>query len=183
VLGLSARSGLGGRAARLTLALLLLMEAGCASTPVQHPPADPCLAVLAGLPDVTGRYVDVAAWRGRVVVVQFIATWCFPCVATAPELQKLEKRYGARGLSVVGVGMDREGAQVLVPFHEQLGLDYPLLVSDSSLREGNSAFGRITTLPTTVIIGRDGTVLAAFKGVATEASLDAFLEEALGRKP
>jgi thiol-disulfide isomerase/thioredoxin len=116
-------------------------------------------------------------------VVQFVATWCFPCIATAPRLQELEKHYGSQGLSVVGVGMDLEGRQVLAPFQELLGLQYPVLVGSSALREGNTAFGRITTLPTTVIIGRDGTVLAAFKGVPTEGSLESFLEEALSQKP
>ena len=96
MLGLSARPGFrGGRTARLTVALVLLF-AGCASTP-PRPRADPVLAVLAGLPDVNGRYLDVAAWRGRVVVVQFVATWCFPCIATAPRLQILERRYATDG--------------------------------------------------------------------------------------
>jgi thiol-disulfide isomerase/thioredoxin len=183
VLGLPARRSLrGGRTARLSVALVLWLAAGCASTP-PRPRADPCLSVLAGLPDVSGRYLDIAAWRGRVVVVQFVATWCFPCIATAPRLQVLERRYGARGLSVVAVGMDLEGARVLEPFQEQLGLQYPVLVGNAALRDGQTAFGHITTLPTTVIIGRDDTVLEAFKGVPAEGSLEAFVEAALELKP
>jgi thiol-disulfide isomerase/thioredoxin len=183
VLGLSAGSGFhGGRPARLTVTLVLVLSAGCASTPAR-PRADPGIAVLAGLPDVNGRYVDVSSWRGRVLVVQFLASWCFPCIATAPRLQDLEQRYGARGLSVVAVGMDLEGSRVLGPFQEQLGLNYPVLVGNSALREGKTAFGRITTLPTTAIIGRDGTLLTAYIGVPTEGSLEAFIEEALKLKP
>ena len=79
--------------------------------------------------------------------------------------------------------MDLEGSLVLQPFQEQLGLHFPVLVGDASLREGKPAFGRITTLPTTVIIGRNDTVLSAFKGVPAEGSLEAFLEEALSLKP
>ncbi len=172
----------GGRAARLTLALVLLCSAGCASTPVR-PRAGSYVAVLAALPDVNGRYVEVSAWQGRVLVVQFLASWCFPCIATAPRLQELLRRYGKEGLSVVAVGMDREGAQVLLPFQEQLGLSYPVLVSDSPLREGKTAFGRISTLPTTVIVGRDGTVLTAFEGLPVEGSLETFIENALAMKP
>lgn len=183
MLGVSARSDFrGGSPARLTVALVLLASVGCASTPLR-PRAEPCLAVLAGLPDVNGRYVDVSAWRGRVLVVQFLASWCFPCIATAPRLEDLERRYGSRGLSVIAVGMDLEGSLVLQPFQEQLGLHFPVLVGDASLREGKTAFGRITTLPTTVIIGRNDTVLSAFKGVPAEGSLEAFLEEALSLKP
>ena len=180
--GLSARAGVGGQPARLTVALSLLVLAGCASAP-PRPRADACLAVLAGLPDVNGRYIDVSGWKGRVVVVQFLATYCFPCIATAPRLQDFVKRYGPRGLSVVAVGMDLEGARVLEPFQEQLALSYPVLVGDAALRDGQTAFGHITTLPTTVIIGRDGTVLAAFKGVAVEGSFQAFIESALDLKP
>ncbi len=183
MLGLSARPGFrGGSPARLTIALVLLVSFGCAGTPTR-PRADACLAVLAGLPDVNGRHVDVSAWRGRVVVVQFLASWCFPCIATAPRLEGLERRYGSRGLSVVAVGMDLEGSLVLEPFQAQLGLHFPVLVGDVALREGKTAFGHITTLPTTVIIGRNDTVLAAFKGVPVEGSLEAFVEEALNLQP
>jgi thiol-disulfide isomerase/thioredoxin len=156
---------------------------GCASAPPpQRVRSDPYIAVLAGLRDVEGRQVDVSSWRGRVLVVQFLASWCFPCVAIAPRLQLLEDKYAARGLSVVAVGMDLEGARVLGPFQEQLGLKFPLLVGDAPLREGKTAFGRITTLPTTVIIARDGIVLTAFKGVPAQGSLETFLEGALEQK-
>jgi thiol-disulfide isomerase/thioredoxin len=183
VLRLSACPGVrGGRPARLTVALGLVCALGCASAPAR-PRADACIAVLAALPDVNGRRLDVTAWRGRVVVVQFLASWCFPCIATAPRLEDLEHRYGARGLSVVAVGMDLEGSLVLAPFQEQLGLHFPVLVGDAALREGKTAFGRITTLPTTVIIGRNDTVLEAFKGVPADGSLEEFLEEALKLAP
>lgn len=171
----------GGPPARLTFALVFLGLVGCADAPLR-PRADPCLAVLARLPDLNGRYLDVSAWRGRVVVVQFLASWCFPCIATAPRLEDLERRYASRGLTVIAVGMDLEGSLVLQPFQEQLGLHFPLLLGDANLREGKTAFGRITTLPTTVIIGRNDTVLSAFKGVPAEGSLEGFIEEALNLK-
>jgi thiol-disulfide isomerase/thioredoxin len=176
-----ARAGLGGRrVARLTLALALACSAGCASAPrAERVRAGPYFTVLAGFPDVEGRHVDVSAWRGKVVVIQFLTTWCFPCIATVPRLQDLESRYGAQGLSVVAVGMDIEGAQVLGPFQEVLGLRIPVLVADAALRDGKTAFGRITTLPTTVIVGRDGTVLVAYKGVPEQGGLESFVEDAL----
>jgi len=160
--------------------LALGLAAGCASTPAPtRPRADAYLATLATFPDLQGRTHSAAEWRGRVLVVQFVATWCFPCIATAPRLQDLEARYGSRGLSAVAVGMDLEGAVVLGPFQEQLRLTYPVLVGTDALREGKTTFGRITTLPTTVIVGRDGTVLAAFKGVPESGSLETFIEAAL----
>jgi thiol-disulfide isomerase/thioredoxin len=181
VLGLPARPRLrGGWAARLTRVLAVSLWAGCAGTPSPSRfRADAYLATLATLPDVQGRTLSASSWSGRVLVVQFVATWCFPCIATAPRLQDLEARYGSRGLSVVAVGMDLEGAVVLGPFQEQLRLTYPVLVGNDALRDGKTAFGRITTLPTTVIVGRDGTVLAAFKGVPESGSLESFLEGAL----
>ena len=170
----------GGRVARLTLALALACSAGCASAPpAERLRADAYFTVLAGFPDVEGRHVNVSAWRGKVVVIQFVTTWCFPCIATAPRLQDLESRYGTQGLRVVAVGMDIEGAQVIGPFQETLGLHFPVLVGDAALRDGKTAFGRITTLPTTVIVGRDGTVLIAYKGVPEEGGLESFVEDAL----
>lgn len=181
MLGLPAGPRLrGGWAARLIRVLALGLALGCASAPAPNRVrADAYLSTLSTFPDVQGRTLASSQWRGRVLVVQFVATWCFPCIATAPRLQDLETRYGARGLSVVAVGMDLEGAVVLGPFQEQLHLTYPVLVGSDALRDGKTPFGRVTTLPTTVIVGRDGTVLAAFKGVPESGSLETFLEDAL----
>jgi thiol-disulfide isomerase/thioredoxin len=114
-----------------------------------------------------------------VVVVQFLASWCFPCFATAPRLQELYDRYGQQGLAVIAVGMDIEGAQVLRPFADQLGLRFPMLLADDALRNGQTAFGKVGLLPTTLIVGRDGKVVSIYAGVAEQGTLEPLIETAL----
>jgi peroxiredoxin len=78
--------------------------------------------------------------------------------------------------------MDLEGPQVLRPFADQLGLRFPVLLADDALRNGQTAFGRISLLPTTLIIGRDGRVVSVYAGVAEQGTLEPLIDEAL-RKP
>lgn len=168
------------------LALLALLGAlGCAgpSTPSAPPAgnrdASPYLSELERLPVLGGGWIDRSQLAGKVVVVQFLASWCFPCFATAPRLQEIYNRYQQQGLAVVAVGMDLEGPQVLRPFADQLGLRYPVLVSDDALRSGQTAFGKVALLPTTLIIGRDGKVISLYAGVAEQGTLEPLIENAL----
>jgi thiol-disulfide isomerase/thioredoxin len=165
---------------------MVLLGLGCAgqsaNAPPPHPDASPFLSELERLPVMGGGWLDRSQLAGKVVVVQFLASWCFPCFATAPRLQEISDRQQGRGLAVVAVGMDLEGAQVLRPFADQLGLRFPVLLSDDALRSGQTAFGKISMLPTTLIIGRDGKVLSVYAGVAEQGTLEPLLDSAL-RQP
>ena len=116
-----------------------------------------------------------------MVVVQFVATWCFPCIATVTRLQQLYDHQQSRGMVAVAVGWDAEGAQVMRPFADQLGIRFPVLLADDALRNGQTSFGRVAMLPTTLIIGRDGRVLTVYAGVAEEGMLEPLIDEALGK--
>lgn len=120
-----------------------------------------------GLPDLNGRQTDLKIWQGRVLVANFWATWCAPCLEEIPLLSQAHRDHGARGLQVVGIGVDQ--ADKMRDFANKLKIDYPLLVADARVIDlmrklGNASGG----LPFTAILDRHGALahrkLGAFKG-------------------
>lgn len=176
---------MGRHAGRALLALFLSLSgcAGPSGNPPSHVDASPYLAELQRLPVLGGGWLDGSTLGGKVVVVQFLATWCFPCIATAPRLQEISDREQGRGLVALAVGMDLEGPQVLRPFADQLGLRFPVLIADDALRSGQTAFGKVGLLPTTLIIGRDGRVVSVYAGVAEQGTLEPLIDSALRKTP
>ena len=147
----------------MTLALVL---AACA-----HVPPGPTVQQAVGsLPfDAVGNYVPARS-LGRVTVVTFIATWCFPCLVDLPVLTHLQKDH-PDDLVVLLVGMDLEGRKVLEPFAAMNELQLPLIVANDRIRGGETPFGPIKELPTRFIFRRDGTLSFAYVGVAEPRAL------------
>lgn len=166
-----------GRMLLVCLAMVLL--AGCAHRPAEIPGGMSWLSPLSLEPMGAHDWIPEDG-RGRVVLVQFMATWCVPCLQQQPALEELRARYEPQGLSVVWVGMDLEGAQVLVPFAEGLAPSWPVLLADAPLRGGETLYGQIRELPTTVLLGRDGRAVQAWSGLASPSKIAPLIEEALG---
>lgn len=156
----------------------LVLAAACAATPASRAGRTDFLPALR-LESVGPVRASIDQLQGRVVLVNFMATWCFPCLQELPEMIAVQRRFEAQGFSVVLVGMDLEGATVLEPFAEHYALPFPLLLADAELRKGETAFGLIRQLPTTVLLGRDGAALAAYAGVSDPATLEAAIASAL----
>jgi thiol-disulfide isomerase/thioredoxin len=168
---------------RAVLACVVLGAlAGCKSAPeaVEAPGAG-FLGALE-LPAVGPRQQAAVELSGRVVLVNFMATWCFPCVAELPTLEALQREYGPQGFQVVAVGMDLEGAKVLAPFAEHYELRFPVLVADERIRSGQSPFGPIGALPTSFILDRQGRAVGAWQGVAGHEDVAKAIEKVLGRR-
>lgn len=115
----------------------------------------------------------------RPVLINFFSTWCFPCLGQLPYLGELQKEFGPQGLAVVTVGMDNEGAKVLQPFVEQSPQPFPVLVADEKIRKGETVFGAVRELPTTVILDREGKVVAAWPGIANADEVRKAVQEAV----
>jgi peroxiredoxin len=125
-------------------------------------------------------------WRpedaeGRVVVVMFLATWCFPCLSDLATLQVLQERYGQAGVQVVVLGLDREGRKVLEPFAYSYKLPFPVLVADERIRSGESRFGKIQAVPQGMVFDRGGKVVSAWRGPLSAEPLEAELRRVLQR--
>jgi thiol-disulfide isomerase/thioredoxin len=163
---------------RSALLLALAVWIGSCAHRAEAPRLDRFAPALA-LPSVGPAPFDWSALRGRVVLVHFFATWCFPCIGGIPLLQKLQDTYAPKGFRVVGVGMDLEGAQVLEPFVEQYRLSFPMLIADQRIRQGQSPFGVITSLPSMFLFGKDGRLITAFTGLPVAAEIEQLVSQAV----
>jgi thiol-disulfide isomerase/thioredoxin len=161
--------------------LQALALAGCAG-PRQS--TAPHLSVFSAfLPRETANDVpfDPAALDGRVVLITFIATWCFPCLTDLATLKRLDRDWRDAGFTSLLVGMDLEGRLVLEPFARGYSLTTPLIIASDALRNAETPFGRIRELPTRLLFGRDGTLVVGFSGVAQYEDLERLVASEVSR--
>jgi peroxiredoxin len=119
------------------------------------------------LPDLAGSRWQLSDRRGRVVLVNFWATWCPPCREETPGLVRLYRDYKSRGVDMVGISMDDDPREAVPPFLRKYGVPYPVLVPDSSFALGNE----VDSLPTTLLIDRQGRVAKVYVGAVGEDEL------------
>lgn len=122
-----------------------------------------------------GEPIGLTHLRGRVVLVDFWATWCPPCVEMMPTLQRLHDGYAGRGLTVLGVNQEADEKDRVASFLSRRGLSFPQLLDTGELA---SRYG-VHSFPTSFVIGRDGRIVAAHRGPAREATLRREIEAAL----
>jgi peroxiredoxin len=142
----------------LGLLLALLAAAGCGGSGPKGSIGSP--AAEFSLTALDGSAVRLEDYAGRIVVLDFWATWCRPCQLEIPHFIALEAEYGPRGLAVIGVAVNDREDNVRV-FAERMQINYPTALGNDGLVQ---AYGGFNAIPTTFIIGPDGKIAARYTG-------------------
>jgi thiol-disulfide isomerase/thioredoxin len=130
------------------------------------------------LPDLAGNPQRIDQWRGKVLVVNFWATWCEPCREEMPRFVKAQAADGGRGLQFVGIAVDN--AAKARRFAEEIGVNYPTLVSGTEGLELSKRLGNeLMALPFTVIVDRQGHVAHTQLGIVKQQQLERILQQLL----
>jgi thiol-disulfide isomerase/thioredoxin len=142
-------------------------------------PVDPIPAPAWTLKDVDGKVVSSEQFKGKVVVVDFWATWCGPCRAEIPGYISLQKKYGPEGLVIVGVSLDAQGPGVVKKFMKQHGMNYQVVMADDEVQAAFGGAEGLTAIPTTFIIDRSGKIRDRKVGAEHTADFEARLVQYL----
>jgi thiol-disulfide isomerase/thioredoxin len=135
--------------------------------------------------DLDDKSVTLADYKGKVVLVNFWATWCDPCREEIPWLIEMQDKYGPKGFTVLGVAMDEEGKPVVAPFvakerydvkGQKLPMNYPIVIGNEGVAE---KFGGLLGYPTSVLISKDGKQLKRVTGIINEEEISKLIEGAL----
>ena len=129
----------------------------------------------------SGKVRDLADWHGKAVLVNYWATWCAPCRQEIPLLVKLQAKYAAQGLQVVGIATDELEQKDVKAFLKRMVVNYPMLMGDESVGRMVGGFGgNLIGLPYTVLLSKDGKVLATHAGELHVEETEALVAKALG---
>ncbi len=131
------------------------------------------------LVSLSGDRLNLQDYRGKVVLLDFWATWCGPCRIEIPGFVRLQEKYGAQGLVIIGVSMD-DGPQPVRQFYKEFRMNYPVAMGSDKLGE---LYGGILGLPTSFLIGRDGRIYAKHVGLTDEAVFESEIKELLAVPP
>ena len=114
------------------------------------------------LKDINGREIRLSTYRGKVVLINFWATWCPPCRQEIPDLIKLQRDYGSRGLQVIGVTYPPQKLAEVRRFVQGAKVNYPIALGT---KDTKLLFSSSETLPMTIVIGTDGSIQDIIEGI------------------
>jgi cytochrome c biogenesis protein CcmG/thiol:disulfide interchange protein DsbE len=134
----------------------------------QQPSTQDAFAPDFSLPDLNGGHLQLSAYRGKVVLLDFWATWCDPCRDEVPHFSELQDKYRDQGLQIIGISMD-DGPEPVRQFSQEFKMTYPVVMGNAKLGE---AYGGVLGLPIAFVIGRDGRVHAKHIGAINISNLE-----------
>ena len=130
------------------------------------------------LKDGSGKTVSLEKYRGKVVLLDFWATWCHGCKLEIPWFSEFERKYSAKGLSVVGVSLDDEGWKVVKPFLATAKVPYRMILGDDATAK---KYG-IENMPDTYLIDRQGRIAAVYVGLVDRHDVEANIKTMLSQR-
>ena len=136
------------------------------------PPAQRAAAPDFTLNDADGKPVTLSKYKGKVVLLDFWATWCTGCKVEIPWYMEFAKKYKRRGLASIGVAMDDEGWKIVTPYLKKKPINYPIVVGDANFAKAYN----VESLPVTLLIDRHGRIADAHVGMVEK---DAWEQEIL----
>jgi peroxiredoxin len=128
------------------------------------------------LKDANGKLVHLADYRGKVVLLDFWATWCGPCKIEIPWFMEFQRKYKDRGFEVLGVSMDDDGWKAITPFVNQKKINYRIVLGDDKTGD---QYGGLEALPTTFVIDRSGRIASVHVGLAGKKDFADAIEKLL----
>jgi peroxiredoxin len=128
------------------------------------------------LKDADGKVVHLSDYRGKVVLLDFWATWCGPCKIEIPWFMDMQRKNKDRGFEVLGVSMDDEGWEVVKPFLADLQVNYRVVIGNDTTAQ---LYGGVDALPTTFLIDRGGKIAAVHVGLASKKDFEDGIEQLL----
>jgi len=135
--------------------------------------------------DLNGKDATLAQYKGKVVLVNFWATWCDPCYIEIPWLIEMQQKYEAKGFTVLGISMDEEGKAAVDPFlakerfnvnGQKLPMNYPIVIGNDEVAD---KFGGLLGYPTSFLISRDGKIVKRVQGLISYEELTKAIESQL----
>ncbi|HKE41265.1 MAG TPA: redoxin domain-containing protein [Casimicrobiaceae bacterium] len=162
----------------LVVAAILAAGAGVYFWSSGQSTRDASTLLALSLPDASGHQEALSQWKGKVLVVNFWATWCAPCREEMPEFVKAQGELGARGLQFVGIAVDEPDKAER--FAQEIGVNYPVLIGGYGAIELSRTLGnRVVALPFTIIVDRRGRVAQTHLGPLKPSELRAIVSQLL----
>ena len=128
------------------------------------------------LPDLNGKNVSLADFKGKIVILDFWATWCPPCIQEIPHFIELQEQYKDKGFAMLGISLDQAGIDVVKSFAQKYKINYPILMHDGRV---HIAYGGISYIPTTFVIDPTGNIRKKYTGYIDKAVFEADIKELL----